>query len=1228
MSKTQFTDEQLKAINITGSDLLVAAAAGSGKTAVLVERIIKIISNHQNPVDINRLLVVTFTDAAAAEMRHRISKAISKKLEENPSNQYLKRQFLLLNKSNITTIHSFCKSVVKQNFHVLGIDPSFRIADSTEIILLKEEIILEIFEEEYDKENNNIFLELVEMYGDKYTDNSLQNLILSLYDFSVGNPYPKQWLEENASAFIIKDDIFEESIWIKLLKEYINKVIKGVISSAEEAIYLCNLPNGPSKYIDTLNEDINISRLILKSISSNFDDMFNIISNVEFLKLKTISKNDEVDVELQNKVKDIRNKEIKDVIKSIKDEVFFKNPKEIKEDLKKLYPIICKLKDLTLNFLAKFSHKKREKNIVDFNDLEHFCIEAIENKDVLETLQSNYVEILIDEYQDSNLTQELILSSIVKKGISNRFMVGDIKQSIYKFRGAKPELFLEKYESFSKSNNNEIKIDLSKNFRSRDIVLNGINFIFKQLMSKEVGDIVYDSNASLYYGANFPDKEDFNVSEDIELHITVSKLEHTETNDIDTEIKELSNIALEARLIAKRILNLTSGTNKLYINENGSYRQANYKDIVILTRSMSTVAEILVEELKNYGIPAFAETSTGFFENTEIMVMLSLLHIIDNPRQDIHLISVLRSPIYSINPDDLLNIRGKLQKGTFYDCIIEFLSLDYEETNDINIKNTLKLFMENLLNWRKIASYTSISNLVSILFEETRYFDYVGAMSGGAIRQGNLQVLQSYATKFEETSYKGLFHFIKYIEKHIKRNTQIGNAKIFSENENVVRIMSIHKSKGLEFPIVFVSMLGRKFNRRDESNNIIFHKDYGFGPKYIDIHKRTKCNTLASFTLSNKIHEESYSEELRILYVALTRAKEKLILTGCIGNLNNNLSKWARFTSNDNIQLPSKYLLKCSTFLDFIAPCIMRHEDGINLLEKTGSFLQPKNEVLLRDLSKWSIYINNINDIEIEINNEYQNKNIFKENLDNLISDIDISHLEKTFNFQYPNKSLISLPSTISISEIKRNFYKQLSEELETQIDIFKPTVLKEPEFLKQNRGLTSVEVGTAIHTVMEHLDLNIHKDKEGIISLLKSLQLKNIITEEEKKHVPINKILEFIKSDIAKRMLNAKYIKKETSFVMEIKASEAYLQTNSKLDKVMVHGIIDCYFEEDNGNIVLLDYKSDYVTNSTVELIKDKYKIQISIYKKALENVTNKNVSQCIIYLFAMGQSVLIEDI
>ncbi|MCL2611421.1 MAG: UvrD-helicase domain-containing protein, partial [Defluviitaleaceae bacterium] len=614
----QWTKEQEKAINTQNSNLLISAAAGSGKTAVLVERIIKIITNVLKPVDIDRLLVVTFTEAAAAEMRHRIQEAIFEKLEKDAENGHLRRQIALLNRAPISTIHSFCNSVIRENFYKIGIDPSYKIADSKESFILQEEAMEEIFTAEYLKENNEIFYDLIETYGDRFLDERLRELIISIYNFSQNSTDPENWLLESVKKFELEDDfLIEKTDWGKIIKNSILTKLQGALNSCENALILCELDGGPHKYIENIKADKELINGLILACQNSFNEISLAFQNIEKFSALSRKKDTEgMDESLKESVKYIRDKDIKGVVNKIKEDFFFKDTKDLKSDMLKLKPIITKLCELVTNFKEAYFKKKIENNLLDFGDLEHLCLKILKDHDISDIYKEKFYEVFTDEYQDSNMIQETILSLVSKE--NNRFMVGDIKQSIYKFRRAKPEIFIEKYEKYQDDGRN-IKVNLSKNFRSRENIINTVNFFFEQIMSREVGGINYSNDEALYYGANY---EEINENLDTEVYVIDSKIE--EELEEGGGVEELKNIELEAKLIAKKITEMGR----------------DYKDIAILVRQRKHINTI-TEELTKYNIPIYSEESVEFFKNTEIMTILSILKTIDNPLQDVNFLGSL-----------------------------------------------------------------------------------------------------------------------------------------------------------------------------------------------------------------------------------------------------------------------------------------------------------------------------------------------------------------------------------------------------------------------------------------------------------------------------------------------------------------------------------------------------------------------------------------------------------
>ena len=1194
-----YTNEQRKAIDTDGSNLLVSAAAGSGKTAVLVERIIRIITNNEKPVDIDRLLVVTFTEAAASEMRQKIQSEILKKLEENPGNINLRRQAMLISKAaNISTIHSFCNSVIRDNFFKILIDPSYKIADTGEVFILQREAAEEVFLEQYELSENPYFYDLIEIYGDRFHDERLIELVILIYQFAENSTNPEEWLLQALKKFNLSDDfLVEETAWGKIIKNSILLKLNGALNSCENARKLCNLEGGPVKYIDNLHADKLIIENLIFISDGSFEDMFEAFNNISFTRLSSKKDFEGADVNLKEIVKTIRDDEIKEVIKGIKDRFFFKEAKFLKDDMLNLYPYIEKLCELVINFKRVYFRKKTENSFLDFTDLEQLALKILKDEEVSNHYKEKFYEVFVDEYQDSNLIQEAILSSISKE--NNRFMVGDIKQSIYKFRRATPEIFIEKYESYGESGK-DIKINLSENFRSRKNIINTVNFFFEQIISKEVGDVLYLDEEALHFGAKyFEESEDFST----EVCLIDPKIEHEE---LDETIEEFKNAELEAKLIAKRV-------NELI---NTKSRQIKCSDIAILLRS-NKHCDTIISELSKFNISAYSEESLDFFKNPEIMTILSIFKIIDNTLQDIEVLATLYSKTYNFSADDLICLRKYGKNKYFYECLL--LALE-DENIDFLLKEKINYFNNHLKKWRKQKVYIKITELFDMIVDDTEMFNYLSAENNSEIKKSNLRIFKEICANFTKGNKRSLSEFLRYIEKISEKNG-VSGAKIASEADDSVRIMTIHKSKGLEFRFVFVSMLGSNFNKQDERQNIILHPEYGFAPKYIDLELRTKSDTLAHAALAEKIRNENYAEELRVLYVALTRAKEKLILTGCVKNLDKSISKWGNVLISSGKKLPTAYILKATSYLDFLMPALLRHNEAKDIL---GSFKDYINNTKFYDYGV-DFSINLVNALEIS-NYNYKTNEFFEIPKDDIVFNSELyNKIDKKFKFIYPNKAKTTLPSKILISEVKRNYISQNKFDLEAD-DLFKfDKIFDLPDFMKEEKPLKSEERGKAMHSVLEHLDVNIHNNLDAIKELVENLNKSNILSDKESKFIPIEKILKFVNSSIGERMKASTEIKKESPFVMEVPASSVFIEDAPKDSKVLIHGIVDCFFKEGN-DYVLIDYKTDYVDKNNLNEFIDRYKIQIEIYKNAIEESYKARVKECILYLFYIDDYIIVD--
>ena len=780
MADTKWTNEQLQAIETRRCNLLVAAAAGSGKTAVLVERIIRIITNEENPVDIDKLLVVTFTSAAASEMRERIASAISKSLEKSPNSKNLQRQLTLLSRANITTMHSFCLDVIKNYFYTIDLDPSFRIGDETEAILMKNEIIEELFEEYYEEDNED-FKKLIEAYSSSKDDEKLKEMILSLYRFSMSGPWPQQWLKEKAEDFNISTlEEFDKSEWVKVLRDNLRVELNGFLNMYKRAIEIINDTSGLEPYLDAFYSDYNYLENAYESLNGGLNDIYIALNSISFIKLKTVKKNQVSDENAQNAVKTIRDS-VKKKVKGLIESTFEFTPQEALDGIIGVYPFMKTLASITLEFLRRFDEKKREKNILDFNDLEHLCLKILIDKDennniipskVAEHFREFFDEVLVDEYQDSNSVQETIIDLVSRRSLkeANVFMVGDVKQSIYRFRQAKPELFLDKYNKYSlKEGKSNRKIQLYKNFRSRQEVIEGVNYIFKMVMSQTVGELEYTNEETLNLGADFKSTNDENsiLGGDIELHILdksgIVKEENIDVSYEESEAKEeeedIDAITLEAKIVSKRIKELFEPKDgkkfKVFDKDTNEYRDVRYKDIVILLRATKNWAEIFLDELGSEGIPVYADTGSGYFESIEIRTIMSLLKVIDNPLQDVPMIALLRSPIVGFTAEELSDLRLLHKDLYFYEIIKEVTEGIHEVSEDLKFKCVS--FVAALNKWRKKSIYTPIDEFIWYLYMDTAFYGYVGAMPNGKLRQANLKILFQRAKQYESTSFKGLF---------------------------------------------------------------------------------------------------------------------------------------------------------------------------------------------------------------------------------------------------------------------------------------------------------------------------------------------------------------------------------------------------------------------------------------------------------------------------------------
>lgn len=1192
MSEVKWTEEQSQAIHEKGSNILVAAAAGSGKTAVLVERIInKII---QEEIDIDKLLVVTFTNAAASEMRERILNAIYKKIEEEPTNLRLQKQITLLNKSNICTIHSFCLDVIRNNFYEINISPNFRIGDTAEIELLKEEVLDELFEDLYLKEDKG-FLKLLEIYTSYKDDEPLKDIVKSIYNFIQSAPFPEKWLAEKVKLFDIdiENTDFAETVWGKIIlnnyKECIEENILGLKKIKKEL----DAENELEKFSQAIRLDIENLESLLANLNS-WDKSYELAKTFSFVRWPSSKK---INSETPAFVKEKRDM-INAKFKKLKDSIFIYTSAEVLSDLKNMYEVLNLLQAIILKFNENYKKAKLERNIIDFNDIEHLALKIlIKDEDgkyvpseIAKKYQDKFEEIAIDEYQDSNMVQEYILTSISKG--NNIFMVGDVKQSIYKFRQAMPELFLNKYKTYKlkkeKTEADDLKIQLFKNFRSRKNILDTTNIIFQEIMSKDLGDVDYNEDEYLNLGANYeePQLENIDFAGKTEINIinledTTKDIQEDEEDNVKTE--RIENSILEARYVAKKINELVN-SNYYVLDKKEGYRKVTYKDIVVLLRSTTELSPIYEKEISDLGMPVYSETSTEYLNSVEIQLIMSCLKIIDNPMQDIPLVTVMRSMIGGFTDNDLIEIRLADKYENFYESIVKARIQVNEE-----LRNKIDSFLELINNWREASEFLALDELIWKIYMDTGYYNYVGLMQNGKLRQANLKMLFERAKQYESASFKGVFNFINFIDKLKLRNNDLGAAKIIGENENVIRIMSIHKSKGLEFPVVFLSSTGKNFNLKDLREKILIHQEIGFGPNYENSELKIEYPTLAKEAIKMVSKRESISEEMRVLYVALTRAKEKLIITGIEKDLQKSIESKEKelqiYESEDNAKINPKMLESYKSYLDWI------------------ELVYLKNKIKNSDIFEFNV-ISKAEILNQTVESEAKRKDVLKDIANKKVSKENMEKIKNILEWEYKYKDSTEMPSELSVSKIK-----ELSKDTEEKIGI----TLKKPNFLIEKTELTPAEKGTIMHLCLQKLNYKEEYNLEKLKNMVNNLVKQEIILPKEAESVNYNKILAFLSSNIWKEMQTAKVVEQEKAFYLNLKANEIY-QNNAE-DEILVQGIIDLYYITNNDELVLVDYKTDYVENNNEQSLEDKYNIQLEIYKKALEESLNRKVDKVYIY-------------
>lgn len=1266
----KFTPEQQRVIELHNSNILVSAAAGSGKTAVLVERIIRMICDGEHPADIDRLLIVTFTNAAAAEMRERIAAGITARLEADSGNEHIQKQSALLHNAQITTIDSFSLFLIRNHFNEIGLDPDFRVADEGEIKLLQQEVLAQLLEDAYAgqfaPEAPEQFHACVEYFCPGGRESVLEQHILNLSRYAGSFPWPEEWLEERKNDYAAGDmEALVHSDYGQYLTERVNRTVEGCLEKLQEIKRLCELPDGPYMYGELT--DAEIEQLERLTSCKDLEEQAAKVPAVTFARLPS-KKDDSVDPAKRELAKAIRNS-VKDTLSDLS-ESYFKTPLELAvEQGKACREPLRMLLDLVLEFDRRLLAAKQERHLIDFSDMEHYALQILlkrekveetggtgtdhaETKyrivpsDVAMEYRQYFQEILIDEYQDSNLVQEYLLSAISgeEEGRYNRFMVGDVKQSIYKFRLARPELFLEKYDIYQETGD-LCRIDLAKNFRSRIQVVDAVNDVFSRIMSREIGGIAYDDKAALYPGAVYPAQEDPAYGSELLLIRKPEKGEREESGigEQHTEgagvLVDYDNVRqLEALAIAARIKQL-KGSLQVMEKSTGELRPVRYSDMVILLRTTSGWDEEFKKILEQQGIPVYITSKTGYFGALEVQELLQFLRVLDNPRQDIPLFGVMQSVFGGFTQEEIAQIRSggeghSRKRMTLYEALKEVaqsgrtveegeeISAGESAGEEAELSQKADTFLQRIGHYRDLTPFTSIRDLLQRILDDYDYLNYVTALPTGSKRRANVEMLLTKASAFEKTSYFGLFHFIRYMEQLEKYDVDYGEADTLDENADVVRIMSIHKSKGLEFPVVFVSGLSKRFNMQDANQSLIVDMDLGVAVDYVDSVRRIKNKTLRRAILSAKMKEDNLAEELRVLYVALTRAREKLILTSVLEKAE---EKWELSQMTGQEKLTYLDFCEAGSYMDFLLPILPQTGIAVKTLRTEDLAAEELGEQLRMGDRREQLRLIACGETPLTGDPEENERKLM--------------HLRERFAYQYPHPGLQKLYTKTTVSELK---IAAMAEKDEAAFHTFeeKEVVPYIPGFRREQEKVSGAVRGNAFHRTMELLDFTYLFTESGLFTgcpnnyeeyrrgldknrlqnrLEEFLQRETIslrLTEEYAKAVSLPKILNFLEQELAYRMWRAQeqgLLYREQPFVLGIDAKRLDPDLPEG-EKVLIQGIIDVFFIED-GEIVLLDYKTDVI--DSLEALWNRYNVQIQYYEEALTKLMQMPVKERILYSF-----------
>ena len=1212
MTNMAWTNEQQAAIDSRGQTLLLSAAAGSGKTAVLVERIIRRLLDKEYPIDITELLVVTFTKAAAAEMRDRIGTALMKALSETKDPR-VERQLALLPSAQISTLHAFCQHVIRKYFYTIDLDPAFSIAGEEELNLLRRQVLEDVFLSYYeDDEKASILYPLADMFGSDRGDDILMDTVSRMYTYARSLAWPEHWLKEAARAYdVAPDAVIDDMVWAGPIKDAVRRILEEDARLYDGVLYHLRQREAFAPACDTFVAEQAALRQAAQARSWN--DLSRFVRAIDFPRLKSLRKLSDDDKAVWERCKKVRDDVKKDVIKTLQSVYFSATPEEWLDGMRAMKPIMDGLVTLTLDFAKAYGAAKKEKGWIDFSDLEHFCLQILLAPDAspehpvpsaaAEELRSQYEEVFIDEYQDTNGVQELITRLV--SGEDNRFMVGDIKQSIYRFRLADPTLFLEKYQSFSRDEKSVQRcIDLGQNFRSVPVVLDAVNAVFSRAMTAEAAGMDYGEREKLYAGRQAPDDERW-IGGPVEVDIVPTPSDE-EDDDGSTAFEK------ECRFIAGRIGELLA-SGRMAARKDGTLEPLSYRHIVVLLRSMAGKADVLIQALQEGGIPSYAEQSGGYFAAVEVQVMLALLRCIDNPEQDLAMAAVLRSPLVGLDETALAGVR-LAGDGTLWQNLPAFVA---SLPDGVDEKEDLQQFMAAFDSWRTYSRRHGVAELLQRLYDDTAYVDFVGAMPGGDVRQANLKALYDRARQYEEAGFRGLFRYLQLMDKMKEDGLDLAPAKVVSEKEDVVRIMSIHKSKGLEFPVVFVADMGKAFNRRDTQDQILFHNRLGIGLKQYDPEWRMSYPTLIWSGIAAQLRWEGTAEEERILYVAMTRARDQLILTGHSSHIDRD---WQRWTSRLN---PAQ----AKSYFDWVMPAALAPFGA----KADADYARPG--AAWQD-AVWQVRIAKAVPAGTVEEGAYDGEPRLEALRRGDLTGTPVpSWLDEQLSWQYAYPQAVRTAAKFSVSEVKRRYQELHSDELQDEAALSVPAAAVIPTapgeddafaalppwLAGEEAAVSGAQRGTALHKALQYITPAADQTTATLRREIDAFVRQGLLSREEAKLVYVPVLAAFCQSDIGRRMAESPELHREYPFTVLLAGGDPLPETETG-EQILIQGVIDCLFREDDAWI-LVDYKSDRL--ETADAFRSRYAVQLTLYKRAVEQITHRPVEETYIYSLHLQQEI-----